>query len=228
MVCLTQYTSYMVSVKGSTTARVIVNGLDTPHSFIVVDNLSASVILGCDFLFNHGITLDFGNGTFQCNHHGARPEEFESQKKWLNMLVLDEITQAVPCSVKDTPQVKSDMPQKYYKALKTVLNYHTALFRCQLDRTNVTQHVIDTSDGTPVKLPPRPIPFHYSERVQSQLKDTAEEGIIEPSNSSWCAPAVCVPKSNGEIIICMDFVQLNKTTKRIPILYHGQKDLSKS
>ena len=96
-----------LSVKGITTAPVIVNGLNTPYNFTVVDNLSASLILGCDFLFKHGMTLDFGNGTFQCNHHDAKPEEFESQRKCLNMLVLDvDIPQAVPCSVKDTRQVK--------------------------------------------------------------------------------------------------------------------------
>ena len=42
----------------------------------------------------------------------------------------------------------------------------------------------------------------------------AQEGIIRPSNSPWCAPAVYVPKSNGEIRICVDFVQLNKVTKK--------------
>ena len=206
-----------LSVKGITTSRapVILNGLHTPHSFIVVDNLLASVILGCDFLFKHGMTLDFGNGTFQCNHQGAKPKKFESQKKCLNMLVLDDdIPEAVPCSVKDTQKVKSDMSQKYHKALESVLNDYAALFRCQLGRTNVTQYIIDTGDATPVKLPPCPIPFHYSEQVQSQLKDMAEEGIIRPSNSPWCTPAVYIPKSSGEIRICVDFVQLNKTTKK--------------
>lgn len=42
----------------------------------------------------------------------------------------------------------------------------------------------------------------------------ADEELIQPSNSPWCAPAVYVPKPNGEIRICVDFVQLNKTTKK--------------
>ena len=54
------------------------------------------------------------------------------------MLVLDDdIPQAVLCLVKDTQQVKSDMPQKYHKALEVVLNDHTTLFRCQLSRTKL-------------------------------------------------------------------------------------------
>ena len=86
------------------------------------------------------------------------------------------------------------MPQKFQKALESVLNDHAALFRCRLGKPNVIKHVIGTDDATPVKVPPHSIPFHYSEQVQKQLKDMAEEGIIRPSNSPWQAPAVYLPK----------------------------------
>ena len=42
----------------------------------------------------------------------------------------------------------------------------------------------------------------------------AIEGITRPSSSPWCAPVVYVPKSNGDIRICVDFVQPNKVTKK--------------
>lgn len=42
----------------------------------------------------------------------------------------------------------------------------------------------------------------------------ASEGIIRPSSSPWCAPAVYVPKTNGELRICVDYVQLNRVTKK--------------
>ena len=44
--------------------------------------------------------------------------------------------------------------------------------------------------------------------------EMAKEGIIRPSNSLWCAPAVYVPKSNGEVKICVDFVELNRVSKK--------------
>ena len=37
------------------------------------------------------------------------------------------------------------------------------------------------------------------------------EGVIQPGSSPWCAPAVYVPR---EIRICVDFVQLNRVTKK--------------
>ena len=51
---------------------------------------------------------------------------------------------------------------------------------------------VDTGDATSVKLPPRPIPFHYSDQVQRQLKNMAEEGIIRHSNSPLtCSNCPC-------------------------------------
>ena len=37
--------------------------------------------------------------------------------------------------------------------------------------------------------------------------------MIRPSDSPWCAPAVYVPKNNGEIRICMGYIQLTKVTQ---------------
>ena len=133
----------------------------------------------------------------------------------LNVLVLDDdLPQAVPCPIQQSSQVAIDMPTNFHPHLASVLKDHETLFRCQLGKTDVARHVINTGDACPVKLPSRPIPFHYTERVHSQLQEMAKERIIRPSNSPWCAPAVYVPKSNGEVRICVDFVELNRVSKK--------------
>ena len=71
--------------------------------------------------------------------------------------------------------------------------------KSQVDRTLVTEHIIDTGDAATVKVPPRQIPFHYQDEVHCQLQEMAKEGVIRPSSSPWSAPAVYVPKDNGEI-----------------------------
>ena len=89
-----------LSPSGTTTEQVALNGLDTSHNFIVVNNLSTPVILGCDFLYKHGVLLDFGMNTFHCKNSCAQPKRLNVQTESLNMLVLDDdLPQAVPCPV---------------------------------------------------------------------------------------------------------------------------------
>ena len=107
-----------------------------------------------------------------------------------------------------------DMPTDYHPALRQVLQDHAMIFRKDLGRTTVAEHVIETGEASPVKVPASPILFHFMERVHNQLQEMAQGGIIRCSNSPWCSPAVYVPKSNGEIRICIDFEQLNKVTKK--------------
>ena len=45
---------------------------------------------------------------------------------------------------------------------------------------NITQHLIDTSDSPPVKVPPRPISSHFVDEVQQLLADMAQEGLSDP------------------------------------------------
>ena len=131
------------------------------------------------------------------------------------MLILDdEYSQAIPSKAPAMENHTLNMPTDYHPALRQVLQDNAMIFRKDLGRITVTEHVLETAEASPVKVPTRLISFHYLECVHNQLQEIAQEGIIRCSNSPWCAPAVYVPKSNGEIQICVDFVQLNKVTKK--------------
>ena len=106
------------------------------------------------------------------------------------------------------------MPSDVQPSLTPVLEEFKELSSQQLGKTNVAEHIIDTGDALPIRIPLQQIPFHYMDKVNAQLEDMVKEGIIRPSTSPWCAPAVYVPKSSREIRLCMDFVQLNKVTKK--------------
>ncbi|KII71520.1 Transposon Ty3-G Gag-Pol polyprotein [Thelohanellus kitauei] len=41
-----------------------------------------------------------------------------------------------------------------------------------------------------------------------------DNGIIRPSSSMYCAPAVYISKKNGDIRICVEYRALNSITKR--------------
>ena len=129
----------------------------------------------------------------------------------------------MPC--RNTDPCQLDLLSNVHPALTQSVNEYSMLFSQQIGHTNITQHFIDTGDSPTVKVLPCPIPFHFVDCVQQQLTDM-QEGIIRPSSSPWCAPAVYVPKSICEIRICIDFVQLNYRTKKIYTQFLGRIDLT--
>ena len=139
---------------------------------MVLDELSSTAILGCDFLSKHNVVIDFSQGKAYCSGNPNFELELQlisSSGNTCKMLTLDdELPQAIP-----TTDVHPD--------LQKVVADHKLLFSQQLGKTTITTHVIDTGDAAPVKVPPRPIPFHYAERVHNQLQEMARDGIIRPS-----------------------------------------------
>ena len=195
---------------------VTLGRLQVDHKFIVLDTLSTTVILGCDFLTKHNLIMDFSQ---QAVRHSNNPlfklDMPLVRMSSCNALALDdELPQALPTTVKNSSVIPIEMLEDVHPDLAHLINDHKQLFSTHLGKTTTMEHVIDTGEAAPIKVPPRPIPFHYAERAHNQLQEMAKNGIIQPSNSPWCAPAVYVPKENGEIRICVDYVQLNRVTKK--------------
>ena len=81
------------------------------------------------------------------------------------MLTLDdELPQAIPTTLKNADIPSFDMPTDVHPACQQLIENHRELFSQHLGKTSVTSHVIDTGDASPVRVPPRPIPFRYAER----------------------------------------------------------------
>ena len=198
---------------GTSSATVTLGQFSANHTFLIVEQLSVPVILGCDFISKHALVLDIRGGkAYQLGSEYRMNLDTQVAKLCSPLIVDDELPQALPS--KSTGSRAPELPETTHPAIAQVIEEYKVLFSQQIGQTNITHHIIDTGDASPVKVPPRPIPFHYVDRVQKQLTDMVQEGIIRPSSSPWCAPAVYVPKPNGEICICVDFVQLNRCTKK--------------
>lgn len=82
-------------------------------------------------------------------------------------------------------------------------------------------HVHVDPDVKPVAQPPRRVPFHLRRKVEDKLQDLLDKDIIEPVSgpTTWASPLVVVPKSNGEIRVCVDMRRANEavTRERHPI-----------
>ena len=78
-----------------------------------------------------------------------------------------------------------------------------------IGRTGIIKHQIKTGDNKPVRLPPRKIPIHLKEAVNTEIDRLLDMKIIRPSTSPWSSCVVVVRKPNGEIRICLDVRAVN-------------------
>lgn len=64
---------------------------------------------------------------------------------------------------------------------------------------------------------PRRIPIPLLQKVKGELDRLEAMGIIEKvgTTTEWCSPTVVVPKPNGKVRNCGDFIQLNKAILRV-------------
>ena len=68
----------------------------------------------------------------------------------------------------------------------------------------------------PVAQPLRRLPFGFREKVDEKLDELLEKDIIEEVNgpTKWVSPMVVVPKSRGDIRICIDMRKANEAIIR--------------
>ena len=106
-----------------------------------------------------------------------------------------------------------DIPECAVPQLESIVKEFKVTFCATLGKTSDAYHYIHAS-GNPVKVPLRHVPAHYCTEVMQQLETMLDLGIITHSKSPWMAPAVFVPKTSGQLRICVDYRDLNKRTTK--------------
>ena len=139
----------------TTTMTVTLGDFSIKQPFIVVEHLSTPAILGCDNLANNGFVLDFQQGTF---HRAENPEQMlqllsAESTSCHSITADDDCPQAIPTKCKDHSSKIEDMPSDIHPSLTPVPEEFKELFSQQLDKTNVTEHTIDTGDALPIRIP---------------------------------------------------------------------------
>ena len=78
-----------------------------------------------------------------------------------------------------------------------------------------THHIYIKEDFKLVRQPQRRMNPTLKDIVKEELQKLLDAGFIYPiSDSEWVSPLVLVPKKNGKWIICVNYRDMKKSTKK--------------
>ena len=103
------------------------------------------------------------------------------------------------------------MPTDSHPALSSVLKEHERLFRRLLGSTGIVEHVIDTGDAPPVKVPPCSIPLHFTTGTVC-MNNYRKWQKKEFSDQTTAHGVPLQPRVNEEIRMC-GLCELNRTPR---------------
>ncbi|GFW53038.1 retrovirus-related Pol polyprotein from transposon 17.6 [Trichonephila clavipes] len=113
------------------------------------------------------------------------------------------------------------LSKKQQTQLKDLLHRHRTLFSGKIKRAKVGERVIKLkNEEETMKSKTYKIPENLKRKVDVQIDELLELGLIEPIVSEIAHPVVCVHKKDGTIRLCIDFRSLNALT--VPDAYPMQ------
>lgn len=128
--------------------------------------------------------------------------------KDLKMVITDEnLTQANNFITVNNNLELDELLDKYSRLFKPELGcYKFETIHLELDQV-----------VSPIFVKPRPVPFSFKERINTELDRLEKEGAItKVDNSVWGTPLVPVLKADGNVRICCDYkVTVNKFLKDV-------------
>ena len=89
-----------------------------------------------------------------------------------------------------------------------------AVEKGELGSVSEVQHHIKTEDCSPVRQPPRRVPFSLRPEISRMVNEMLQAQVIEESSSPWASPVVLVRKKDGSLRFCVDYRRLNAVTRK--------------
>ena len=114
------------------------------------------------------------------------------------------------------PEQVSKINQITMGSTQAIVEKHDAVFRgvARLKDYQLKIHI--DLEVTPVPQPQRRVSFHVRKDVEKKLQELQDLNILEDveSPTPWVSPLVAVPKSNGDVRVCVDMHRANEAVIR--------------
>lgn len=193
-----------LDVKGIVNLECSIGSLTAKHPFLILDNICADVVIGSDFIKEHGLIPNQRHGQLKFTNPSLP-----------NVKLVDQSGRFVAAITKPPEQFKinTELSTAEREAIKKILPSN--LFaESSTGALKGYEHAIDTGTTLPIRTKLRRYSPGERKIMDTEVDKMLQAGVIRPSQSPWASPVVLVPKPGNEVRFCVDYRKLNDVTKK--------------
>lgn len=170
-------------VKQQVFMKLIIGKEEMESVFLIVSNLSKSVIIGSDWLKKHDATIVFQNKLLKFKNQGEWVKvDFGEDSQPKLMISKVEVDKDDERDVDDKELCvklgnSCRFDEEHRQKFKELVNSYKEVFSNKPGLTNIYTHVIKMRDKTPFFRKSYPIPFAFRQEVQNQIDEILKMGI---------------------------------------------------
>lgn len=193
---------------------VNMRGLLIDISFFIVPNLIHPVILGFDWLYKVGATIQLQKPldglVINSDDRSVFIPFCESIiGNRISALAFEKVDFSFSQYLQDI-KIGVSLSAEQLNQLKQLLNKYSSLFTKRLGRANCYEHDIKMYDHVPFIKRSYPIPYAYRAKMEDKLKEMLEMGIISRGSTPYSSPLTFTVKPDGSLRILLDAREINK------------------
>lgn len=172
--------------------------------FLVAPSVGVECILGADFIAHTGFVIDLNKrmGFFKFNRRVCIPLGDLGSAKDDNMKVSCTSEKTVHDPLSHLPPERRLIVSKLCERFPDVLTKKLGL-------TNLMEYRIRLTSDQVVRSHPYKLAPPKMEALRQIVDELLEEGVIEPSRSSYASPGFLVPKPGGKYRMVVDYRKVN-------------------
>lgn len=191
---------------------------------LVVDNLTANVIVGSDWLLEHKAIIDYNQKALVIPGSKALPFEEtapvqEVPAMRIEIIKDESVGEEALTQLHNTNFQKSlgeimrtsDLLDEDEKGeLRAFMERYQEVFRDEIGRVKDFEYELRIKEHKPYKADLYPVAFELIDAVREQVREWEKQGIIREQNTAYVNPLVAVKKPNGKVRVCLDARILNE------------------